>query len=155
MFEIRKLNIGDHSPLEATYEASFESGDFGWDSIACKDDLTTSLIERIERVEELFLGCFLSLQKLYIVNEQQITFAIATPEVLHRTILDRSNHLIGELLCSDEGDPCFWVSAKHLMCNSLHEMSLSQTGIAIQEKGIVDLSWCLRNSQSSCGCELI
>src|SRR5581483_9428166 len=74
-FKIRRLNVGDQAPLEATAKSVFNFGKFLWRTIAGDHDLLHGLMQRIESMEELFLGAFLLGQELNIVDEQNVHIA--------------------------------------------------------------------------------
>src|SRR5689334_884014 len=104
MFQVRQFNVGDHAPLKARYEASLEPWDFrGW-AIAGEDDLTSALIKRVERVEELFLHRLFALEEMHVVHKEEIGLAKSSPEVGGCPVLYGSDELVGELFCPDECD---------------------------------------------------
>src|SRR5919198_1225418 len=141
MLEVRKLDIGDHPPLEAAHEAGLESGNVGGRSIAREHDLPTSLVERVEGVKEFFLRRFLALEELHVVYEQKIRFAEAAPKLMRRTILNRSDELVRELLGADEGDSGVRLSAKKLVRDRLHQVRLPDTSIPVDEQRVVNARW--------------
>src|SRR4051812_27922638 len=51
-----RLDIGGQPPLEARAQPILENRDGFWRPIAGEHDLTTSLVDGVERVEKLFLG---------------------------------------------------------------------------------------------------
>src|SRR5689334_5590371 len=124
MLEIGELDIRDHSPLEATDQACFQTRDLRRWTITGQDDLSTSLVQGVEGVEELFLGRFLSLQKLHVINEKEVCLAIATTEILGGAFPDCSDHLVGELLGPDERDANVRLPLHDGMCDGLHQMRL-------------------------------
>ena len=65
------------------------------------------LVERVEGVEELLLHCFLALEEMHVVDEQQVGLAKAAPEIRGGSVLNRGDELVGELLGTDERDPGF------------------------------------------------
>src|SRR5665213_3759280 len=91
-------------------------------------------------MEELFLGCFLPFQKVNIIHEKQVSFAIATPEIWHRSVVDRANKVVSELLGSHEGDPCRRVALIDRVTYRLHEMGFTEPCVTIDEEGVVDLT---------------
>ena len=59
-FEIGRLDVGDQSPLEAAAQAVFDLGELLGRAVAGDDDLLHRLVQRVEGVEELFLGALLA-----------------------------------------------------------------------------------------------
>ena len=70
--QVGRLNIGDQSPFEATAQAVLDLWQLLRRTIRSDDNLPHALVERIERMKELFLGALLLGKELDVVNEQQI-----------------------------------------------------------------------------------
>jgi len=97
-FEIRRLYIGYQSPLESGYESIFEFGDFVCGAVAREKDLFLLLEEFVEGVEEFFLNSFLAAQKLDIVEEKHIDFAVALAKFGQGVFLNSADEFVGEFL---------------------------------------------------------
>src|SRR5207237_4691740 len=124
----------DHSPLKSADKSCFQSGDFRWWTIAGKNDLSTSFVQCVEGVKKLFLGClFSAFQKMNVVDEQQIGFAIPPAKLCTASIENRADQLIHELHCSDVGNACRWATLHSLVCESLHQMRLAQPRINVDD----------------------
>ena len=149
VLKIRELDVGDHSPLKPTYQTSLESRYLRGRTITRQDNLPTRLIQSVERVEELFLGCFLALQELHIVHKEQICLPVSSPKILHGAVLNGSNHLVGELLSTNKGDSGIRMSAQYFVSHGLHQVGFTQTRISVEKKWVIDLSRCLRRRK--CG----
>jgi len=88
--------------------------------------LTAGFVKGVEGVEKLLLGRFLpALQKMDVVDEKEISFAIAPPEFCRTSIDDGADQLIHELLCPDVCNSGVRAALKRLVRYSLHEMSFA------------------------------
>ena len=74
-FEVGWLDVGDEAPLEAGAEAVFEVGELFGGPVGGDDDLLHALVQRVEGVEELFLGALLAGEELDVVDEQDVDVA--------------------------------------------------------------------------------
>ena len=91
--EIGRLDVGGESPLESRAQPLFERGDLFRRTIGGEDDLLLRLVERVERVEELFLRPLLAGDELDVVEQQRVDGAIAVAERLHLVVADRGDQL--------------------------------------------------------------
>src|SRR5579863_886901 len=153
--EIWRFDVGDHSPLKAADEPSFQAGDFRWWAVARDDDLAAGLVEGVERVEELVLSGFLAAEKLDVIDEQEIRLAVPAPEVVGRAALDRGDEFVGELLGADVGDASVGDAADDVVGDGLHEVRFAESGVAVQEERVVYLAGGLGGHVSGGGCELV
>src|SRR6185503_18253863 len=155
MLEIGHLDVGNHAPLEAGHEPRFQPRDLGWGSVAHHNDLPATLIERVERVKELLLHGFLSLEEMDVIDEEEIGFAKAAAKIGGGAVLDRGDELVGELLGSDEGDACLGLPLNNVVTDRLHEVRFAEAGVAVNEKGVVDLAWRLCDGVRGGGGQLV
>src|SRR6478752_2001704 len=155
MLEVRELDVRDHSPLEPTDQPGFQARDLRRRTIAGQNDLTTRFVQCVERVEELLLRRFLPLQKLHVINKEKIRLPITATKVLRSPFPNCSDHLIRELLGPDERDSNVWLSLHNRVCDSLHQMRLTKTCIAVEEERVIHAPWCLRDSMGGCSRELV
>ena len=58
-FQIGRLNVGDQSPLEAIAQAIFNLRQLFRRPVAGDDNLLHAFVQRVEGMEELFLGALL------------------------------------------------------------------------------------------------
>ena len=68
-FEVRWLDISDQSPLKAIPQPLFEPFNLVGKFIGSQNDLFMRLVERIKRMEKLFLGPFSSREKLDVIDD--------------------------------------------------------------------------------------
>ena len=155
MLEVGHLDVGDHAPLEAGNQPSLEAGDLGGRTVAGEDDLPASLVERVEGVEELFLHRLLALEEVDVVHEEEVGLAKAAAEIGGRAILNCGDELVGELLGADEGDAGVGLSFEDVVPDRLHQVGLAESGVAVDEEGVVDLAGGLGDGVGGGGGELV
>src|SRR6185437_837880 len=149
VLEVGQLNVRDHAPLEATDEPGLEAWNLRWRAVTRQNNLASRLIQRVEGVEELFLGGFLALEEMDVVDEEQIHFAEAPTEIRRGAFLDGSDELVGELLGAHEQHACAWCPIHDLVRDRLHEVRLAEPGVTVNEEGVVDLA--RRGGNGLCG----
>ena len=98
--EVRGGQVGDEAPLEPAAQPLLERQDRLGRPVGGQDDLLAVLVDRVERVEELFLGPFLVGDELDVVDQQQVDPPVARPELVDLALLDRGDELVGELLAT-------------------------------------------------------
>ncbi len=81
-FEVGRLDIHNEAPFEAGDEACLNALKFLGASVAGQDDLLVHVEEDVERVEEFFLGAFLSADEVDIVDHEDVHFAVFSAEFL-------------------------------------------------------------------------
>jgi len=82
VLEVRRPDIGDHSPGETGGETCLELRDFGWGPVRGEDDLAPRLIKGVERMEELLLRGVLTADEVDVIDEEEIGLAVAAPEIM-------------------------------------------------------------------------
>ena len=93
-------------------------------------------MQRIENVEELFLGLFLSTEELDVVNDQQIDLAIEKGEVADAVVLDSLNELIRKALAGDVKNICIGAIRVQVVSYGLNKVGLAQADASVQKKWI-------------------
>ena len=88
--EVRRGQVGDEAPLEPAAQALLERDDLLRRPVRAQDDLLAVLVDRVERVEELFLRPLLVGDELDVVDEEQVDPAVAGPELVDLALLDAS-----------------------------------------------------------------
>src|SRR5207249_3827301 len=96
--EVRRLDVGDQSPLESRAQTLLDLGNVLRRRVARDDDLLARLVQVVERVEEFFLSPLLARDELDVVDQEQIDRAIARPELRGPIVADRVDELVGEAL---------------------------------------------------------
>ncbi len=111
-------------------------------------DLLAVLVDRVERVEELFLGPFLVRDELDVVDEQQVDPAIAGAELVDLALLDRGDELVGELLAGRVDDALARELGDDLVADRVHQVGLAEADAAVQEERVVGVARSLGDGQA-------
>src|SRR4029079_1509078 len=106
-------------------------------AVARKDDLLPLLVDRVERMEELFLRPLFSGEELDVVDEQHVDAPVALAELLALLRADRVDELVREFLARCVRDALLGVPADDSVPDRVHEMRLAQAGSAIDEQRVV------------------
>ena len=106
-------------------------------------------------MKELLLHGLLPFQEVDVVDEEEVGFAEAPAEIGRRPILNGGDDLVGELLGADEGDSGLGLSQDDLVGDRLHEVCFAESGVAVDEEGVVDFAWGLGAGVRGGGGELV
>src|SRR5215211_3993884 len=87
--EVWRLDVRHEAPLEATDQTVLQRLDVPRVPVRGYDYLLVLLIERVEGVEERFLGFDLVLQELDIVDQKNVVLAVALLELEGRVVPHR------------------------------------------------------------------
>ncbi len=132
--EIRRLNVGDQSPLKPRAEPVLNLREFLRRTIRRDHDLLHALVQSVESVEELLLRPFLLRDELNVVDEQNVHGAEAIAEAGHAVVAQRGDHLVGELLCGNVADAGGWLASLYFVADGVHQVGLAHAHAAIQEE---------------------
>ena len=135
--EIRRLHVGDQTPLEPGNQAVLEVLDFIGRPVAGHHDLLVSLLQGVERVEEFLLDAFLAGEKLDIINQEDIGVAVGASELGQVVVLNRLNVLVGKFLRRKIGDLQLWVFHQDIVADGVQQMCFAQPHSAVKEQWIV------------------
>ena len=113
-----------------------------------QDDLLAVLVDRVERVEELFLGPFLVGDELDVVDEEQVDPPVAGPELVDLALLDRGDELVGELLARRVDDALARELGDDLVADGVHQVGLAEADPAVQEERVVGVAGALGDRQA-------
>ena len=100
----------------------------------------TRFIDVIEGVEEFNLRTLLSGNELNVVHQKKIHVAVLVAKLFRFSFLDGLDHFIGEVVALDIGDFLLREPLPNGVADRPEQMSLSETGIPVDEKRIVVLS---------------
>ena len=98
------------------------------------------LVDIIEGMEKLVLSGLLAGDELDIVHEEKVDVAVLYAKLLRSAVLDGFDHLIGELVALDVGYLLGGVLLVDSLSDGEEKVGLAETGISVDEKGIVDLA---------------
>ncbi len=135
--EIGRLDIGEQSPLESRTQARFQRLDLLRRTVGGDDQLAARFVQRVERMEELFLRRLFAGEKLNVVDQQHVDLAIAIAKLRRAIVLQRDDELVGELLARDVDDVGSEVVLNDAMADRVHEVGLSQADAAVEKERIV------------------
>ena len=94
-------------------------------------------MDRVERVEELFLRALLSGDELDIVDEEHVDAPVTLAELLALLCADRVDELVGELFARRVCHALLGVARDHRVADRVHEMCLPEPRAAINEERVV------------------
>ncbi len=94
-------------------------------------------VERVEGVEELFLGRLLARHELDVVYEQQVHLPELVPELLHLLVAEAVDHLVHELFGGVVADLRLAVLGEDLVPDGVHQVGLAKTDAAVDEERVV------------------
>ena len=103
-FEFRRLDGDGQAPAEARDQAVLHAGDFLGIGVAGDHDLLVRLDQRVESVEELFLGAALAAEELDVVDQQQVERVVVALEIVESLVLVGAHHVGDVLLRVDVAD---------------------------------------------------
>src|SRR5690625_1548235 len=147
--KFRRLDVRDQAPFEAAAQPVFQRGNVFRGPVARQDYLFAGLVQRVERMEEFFLGLFLAGDELHVVNEQQVDGTVAFPERVRVLFPDRVDEVVGEGLSRDVFDRQLREQAGDLVPDRVHQVGFAEAGFAVQEQGIVRVAGLLRDRLGS------
>ncbi|CAI8356132.1 MAG: Uncharacterised protein [Cyanobium sp. ARS6] len=93
-------------------------------------------MQRVEGVEELFLGVFLTFDELNVVHKDEIGGPVAVTEGLHAVLADGTDQIVGEGLGGDVEHLGVWIDLKAVMADGLHEMGFAEAHPSADEQRI-------------------
>ena len=111
-------------------------------------DLLAVVVDRVERVEELFLRPLLVGDELDVVDEQQVDPPVARPELVDLALLDRCDELVRELLAGGVDDALARELGHDLVADGVHQVGLAEADAAVQEERVVGVAGALRDGQA-------
>src|SRR5450759_2430763 len=94
-------------------------------------------MDRIERVEELFLGSLFVGNELDVIDEEQVDPPVSTPEVVDFALLDAGDEVVCELLAGRIDNSLARKAGDDRVADGVHEMRLAEAHPAVQEKRVV------------------
>src|SRR5512133_2310747 len=92
-------------------------------------------------MEELFLGLFLTFQKLDVVDQQHIHVAIPAPEVGSPVLADRVDEVVGQFLSGDVANPNPVEVVAYVVAERVQQVGLAETGVPVDCQWVVRLAW--------------
>ena len=146
--EVRRGEVGDQAPLEPAAQPLLEGHDRLRRPVGRQHDLLAVLVDRVERVEELFLGPLLVGDELDVVDEEEVDPPVAGTELVDLALLDRGDELVGELLARRVDDPLARELGDDLVADRVHQVGLAEAHPAVQEERVVGVARALGDRQA-------
>ena len=146
--EVRRRQVRDEAPFEAAAQPLLEGQDRLRRPVRGQDDLLAVLVDRVERVEELFLRPLLVGDELDVVDEQEVDPPVAGAELVDLALLDRGDELVGELLGRGVDDALARELGDDLVADGVHQVGLAEAHAAVQEERVVGVARALRHGQA-------
>ena len=103
-------------------------------------------------MEKFFLRTFLTYNKLYIIDHQNIDGAVFFPKLVHRgciTASDRLDDLVGEFLGSHADNLRIRIALQDEMSDGMHQVCFAESRSSINIERIVCFTWRFRNCERS------
>ena len=104
-------------------------------------------MDRVERVEELFLGPFLVRDELDVVDEEQVDPAVAGPELVDLALLDLVMNSLVNFSRRRVDDPLARELGDDLVADRVHQVGLAEAHAAVQEERVVGVARALGDRQ--------
>ena len=136
-FQVGSLNVGEQSPFEPGAQPRLEGLDFFGRPVGRNDQLAARLVQRVERVKELFLRRLFAGEELDVVDQQDVDLPVPVAEFRRPVILQCDDELVGEFLARDVHDVGAGIVEHDAMADRVHEVGLAQTDAAVEEKRVI------------------
>ena len=127
----------DRPQRQPRFQPRLQALDFARIAVAGQDDLLLAVEQRVEGVEELFLGAVLAGEELDVVDQQRVDLLELALERVHRLVLQRLHHRAEELLGAQVHHPHGRVGRAHRVAGGEHQVGLAQAGAAVQQQRVV------------------
>ncbi len=137
---VRRLDVGDQSPLEAISQPFLETGDVLRNLVRGQHDLAARFVERVEGVKELLLGALAVGEELHVVEDEHVDLAEGALELLHPITANRGDQLRHEGLGAEIRDAALRLAVQRLVADRVREMRLAEADAAVEEEWVVVLA---------------
>ena len=91
-------------------------------------------------MEKFFLGALFALEELNIVDQEHVDLAVEAAELIEGVLADGFEELVGKFLAGEINDVGVGVVCPDGVGHGVHEVRLSETGVAVEEEGVVGLA---------------
>ena len=143
--KLRTVNLSTETPLKSRDKTILERSNLSGRTITREDDLPSEIREPIEGVEELLLKAFFPTEKLNVINEKKIRFAVLLTERDEGVILNRIDVIVGELLCRHKEDARFGTFLQGRPTYPVEEVRFPKTTGRVKEKRLIRLPGLVRH----------
>ena len=137
--QVRWLDVCEEAPLEPGADPVFQVGDLLRRPVRSQDDLLLVLDQRVERVEELFLGPVFTGDELDVVDEQDIDRAVFIVELLRRLFLDAGDEFVGKVFTAGVEDLRVGIVSGDAVADRVKQMRFAEARVTVDEQRVVGL----------------
>ncbi len=130
------MQVDDKTALQAALDAVFQILDLSRRAVSGNDDLLVLVDQRVERVEEFFLGAVLAGDELHVVDHQHVDRAEQLLEAHDLAFAKRLHEAVHELLGREVKHPKLGVPGLKLVRDGVHQMGLAQPDTTIKEQRV-------------------
>ncbi len=131
-----RVNIGHQTPAEAGTKTLFQTFEAGRALVGGNDDLAVLVNQRIESMEELFLGALLAADELHIIDHQDIDAAELLLERHGVLEAERADKLVHELLGAEIQHLAFRGLLMDCPADGVHQVGFTEADTAIEEQRV-------------------
>ena len=124
-------------------QAILQGGEVLGMAIGRDNQLFSSLVERIERMEELLEDLLFALEELNVIQQQQVGVAVPGLELRHTLAPNAFDEVIEEPFRRYVSHDQCRIEVGALLPDGVEQVGLTKPGIAIDEERVVVASWLL------------
>jgi hypothetical protein len=114
--EFRRFDRDRQAPAEARAQPFLEPFHLLRIAVGGQDDLLLTFQQRVEGMEEFFLGALLAGEELDVVDQQRIGGTVVLLEFVDRVVLQRLDHVRNEALGVQVDDPAVGNARSRMRC---------------------------------------
>ena len=134
--QIRRLDVDGQAGFKAGDQACLEPLEVFWRYVGGDHNALIGLMQRVERMEELFECSFLAAQELDVVDQQYVDLAVTAVEFLDLAgilvgIAQRFDEFVGEFLAGYVANLQIRILDQGVIADGVQQVRLAQTGAAI------------------------
>jgi hypothetical protein len=133
--QIGRLDVHDQPALKARAQPFLQRRHRARAAVAGENDLAAHAVQRVEGVEELFLGAVLPGDELDVVHQQHVRRAVAITETRRALVADGIDQVVGELLGGhvDHVQPVLQAG----MTDGVQQVRFAQPHVAVDKQRVV------------------
>src|SRR5690242_3856071 len=106
-------------------------------TVGTNHDLLLLIVERVERVEELFLRAFLAGHELDVVNQQHVDRAILLAKALRLVVTNRIDQIVHETFRRDVTKLEMLIAGFDSVTTRVHQVRFAEPHAAVEIKWVV------------------
>ncbi len=130
-FIVRLVNINRDTTFKTGTDSFIQRLQLLWRLVGRKNNLFLIIIKFIKRIEKFRLCTLFFDDKLNVINQQDVHISVFFTEFICCMILDRVDNLMCKCLRWYIQNFRLIILLQDVMCDGLHEMRLSKSGVSI------------------------